>query len=185
MNCYKHWHQCSDMILVETKKKQQEQVWIHIQFWRRKEQKAHATMQILFTQKKKVQEMQNHNTNHDEVNQQMTQCLEMYILTYAHLTLTNVSVLKISLLNLAALILFANQSHLRNWYMHREGGRGATISTCGRAVTSFEMEWWYQTSLPVDGTNMQWSTQLCKKLLFIHQPCQNKRLPSTSVQEAT
>jgi hypothetical protein len=40
----------------------------------------------------------------------------MYTLAYAHLTLTNVSVLKISLLNLAALILFANQSQLRNRY---------------------------------------------------------------------
>jgi len=129
--------------------------------------------------------MENHNTNHDEVNWQMIQCLEMYTLTYAHLTLTNVSVLKISLLKQAALILFANQSNLRNWYMNREGGRRATVSVCGRAVTSFEMEWWYQTSLPVDGTNMHWPTQLCKKLLFIHQPCQNKRLPSRSVQEAT
>jgi hypothetical protein len=64
----------------------------------------------------------------------------MHILTYAHLTLTNVSVLKISRLNLAAFNLFANHSHLRNWYMHREGGRGATISICERAVTSFEME---------------------------------------------
>jgi hypothetical protein len=60
-------------------------------------------MQTLFTQKK-AQEMENHNANHDEVNGQITQCLEMYILTYAHLTLTNVSVLKISLLNLVALI---------------------------------------------------------------------------------
>jgi len=60
--------------------------------------------------------------------------------TYAHLTLTNGSVLKISLLNLAALILFANLNHLRNWYMHREGGRGATTSIYGKAVTSFEME---------------------------------------------
>ena len=84
--------------------------------------------------------MENHNTNHDEVNGQMTQCLEMYTLTYTHLTLTNVSALQISLLNLAALILFANQSHLRNWYMHRECGRGATVSVCGRSVTSFEME---------------------------------------------
>jgi hypothetical protein len=64
----------------------------------------------------------------------------MYTLTYAHLTLTNVSVLKIYLLKLAALILFANHSHLRNWYMHGEGGRRATVSVCGRAVTSFEME---------------------------------------------
>jgi hypothetical protein len=69
--------------------------------------------------------------------------------------------------------------------MHREVGRGATILKCGRVVTSFEIEWWYQTSLPADGTTTQWSIQLCKKLLFIHQPCQNKRLPSRSVQEAT
>jgi len=41
--------------------------------------------------------MENHNANHDKVNGQMTQCLGMYVLTYAHLTLTNVSVLKISL----------------------------------------------------------------------------------------
>jgi hypothetical protein len=106
----------------------------------KKEGTAHETMQILFTPKKKAQEMENHNANHDEVNGQMTQCLGMYILTYAHLTLTNVSVLKISLLNLVALILFANQSHLRNWYMHREVGRGATILKCGRVVTSFEIE---------------------------------------------
>jgi len=64
----------------------------------------------------------------------------MYTLTYADLTLTNVSVLKISLLKLTALILFPNQSHLRIWYMHRHSGRGATVSVCGRAVTSFEME---------------------------------------------
>jgi hypothetical protein len=50
----------------------------------KKEQKAHATMQILFTPKKKAKEMKNHNTNHDEVNGQMTQCLEMHTLTYAH-----------------------------------------------------------------------------------------------------
>ena len=51
-------------------------------------------MQILFTPKKKAQEMENHNKNHDEVNGQMTQCLEMYTLPYAHLTLTDVSVQK-------------------------------------------------------------------------------------------
>lgn len=96
-------------------------------------------MQYYSQQRKKAHEMENHNANHEEVYGQMTRCLGMYILTYVHLTLTNVSVLKI-LLNLAALILFANQSHLRNWYMHREAGRGATISICGRAVTSFEIE---------------------------------------------
>ena len=70
-----------------------------------------------------------------------------------HVTLTNVNVLKISLLYLAALILIANQSHWRNWHMHREGGRRATVSICGTAVTSFEMEWWYQTALIVDGND--------------------------------
>jgi hypothetical protein len=30
--------------------------------------------------------------------------------------------------------------HLRNWYMQRQGGRGATLSLSGRAVTGFEME---------------------------------------------
>jgi hypothetical protein len=36
--------------------------------------------------------------------------------------------------------LFANPSHLRNWYMHRESGRGATLSIYRRAVTGFEMD---------------------------------------------
>jgi len=40
-------------------------------------------MQILFTPRKKAEEMENHNTYHDDVNGQMTQCLEMYTLTYA------------------------------------------------------------------------------------------------------
>jgi hypothetical protein len=58
-------------------------------------------------------------------------------LTYAHLTLTNDTIYKISL---CYLILFANPIHLRNWYMHRKGGRGATLSICRRAVTGFEMD---------------------------------------------
>jgi hypothetical protein len=33
----------------------------------RKEQKTHATMQILFRPKKKEQEMGNHNANHDDM----------------------------------------------------------------------------------------------------------------------
>jgi hypothetical protein len=49
-------------------------------------------MQILFRPKKKAQEMENHNANHDKVNGQMTQCLEMDTLTYAHLTLPKVTI---------------------------------------------------------------------------------------------